>query len=303
MHLLEEGSLHNCQERKIELADGSIVTAAKEGSVRGIFKTSLGEYKILLKKVLYVPKMKVNLISVSVIQENGFSVVFRNDKCEVIRNSDNACTLGVPRIGRNYKAEFFPVENAFSASEDKVLPRSLWHNRLGHVSQKSIDLLSKGNCIKLSKAKGMIVTNCHTCLESKVPRRSFKTINIRDPTQKLELIHSDLCGPMQNNSLGKSKYFLIFVDDCTRMTFVSFLEKKSDCLSKFKEFYLRMKNQGYGKIKKLRTDNGTEYCNKDFRKFLSDNGIDHQLSAAYTPEQNGLAERTNRTLIEKAKCL
>lgn len=88
--------------------------------------------------------------------------------------------------------------------------------------------------------------------------------------------------------------------DSTHMTYVAFLKKKSEALREFKLVVANMNNQGHGRVRCLRTDNGTEYCNKEFKKYLTSSGIEHKPSAPYTPEQNGLAERTNRTLIEKS---
>jgi hypothetical protein len=117
----------------------------------------------------------------------------------------------------------------------------------------------------------------------------------------LDRIHSDLCGPMENESLGGN--IMTFIDDASRKVFVYFLKQKSESLSAFKNFKSLVETQTESKIKRIRTDNGTEYVNKDFKKFLEESGIIHEKTVPYTPEQNGLAERMNRTIIEKARCL
>ncbi|KAL0893973.1 hypothetical protein ABMA27_014049 [Loxostege sticticalis] len=108
---------------------------------------------------------------------------------------------------------------------------------------------------------------------------------------------------IQVTSLGGARHFLTFIDDFSRKVCVFTLKSKSECLNKFKEYKCLVENQLNVKIKTLRTDNGTEYKNKEFADFLRSSGIKHQTSTPYSPQQNGLAERMNRTLVEKARCM
>lgn len=119
----------------------------------------------------------------------------------------------------------------------------------------------------------------------------------------MSLIHSDVSGPMEVASLGDKRYFLTFIDDCTRKVFVYFLKSKTEVLEKFKIFKNFVENQANARIKVLRSDNGTEYVNKAMKQFLEKSGIHHETAVRYTPEQNGVTERMNRTLVEKAKCM
>ena len=119
----------------------------------------------------------------------------------------------------------------------------------------------------------------------------------------LELVHADLCGPMKTESLNGSRYFLMFTDDLTRMSWVYFLSLKSDALEMFKKFKAYVEKQSGCVIKKLRTDNGGEFCSNDFDAFCEEFGIYKQLTAPYTPEQNDVAERKNRTVVEMARSM
>ena len=116
----------------------------------------------------------------------------------------------------------------------------------------------------------------------------------------LELVHSDVCGPMKAESLGGARYFITFIDDYSRICYVFFLKQKSDAFEKFKEFEAQVTTMTGKKIKYLRTDNGGEYTSKQFEAFLKEKGIKHELTCPYTPQQNGVAERMNRTLQEIA---
>lgn len=193
---------------------------------------------------------------------------------------------------------------AHSAHAVKPATKFMWHTRLGHPASRVVDLLANRKLIEVSDSDSTHDTkHCGGCISGKMTRRHFPTNESRESKRKLELVHSDLCGPMSIPSLGGARYFLVIVDDATRFSYVVFFKKKSDTLKEFKTFVNMMSTQGYGQVRALRTDNGTEYVNKAFRNYLSSKGIEHQTSAPFTPEQNGLAERTNRTLVEKARCM
>lgn len=114
-----------------------------------------------------------------------------------------------------------------------------------------------------------------------------------------ELIHADLCGPMEHLSIGKSKYFLLFKDDYSHYRSIYFLNSKSEVKERFEDFLRRAENEVGVKIKKLRTDNGFEFINKEMEEITRKNGIKHEKTVPYSPEQNGAVERENRTVVEQ----
>lgn len=144
------------------------------------------------------------------------------------------------------------------------------------------------------------IVKCEVCARGKQTKKPFKPSET-ESSGILELIHSDLMGPQSTRSLGHAKYLLTFIDDFSRKVFVFFLKTKDETLSKFVEFRAFIEKQTGKQIKTLRTDNGGEYVSNAFDQFLKKNGIKHLMTIAYTPEQNGVAERMNRTLTEKAK--
>lgn len=125
----------------------------------------------------------------------------------------------------------------------------------------------------------------------------------RRASKALQLVHTDLCGPMENASIGGSKYFMLFVDDYSRKQSIYFLKNKNEALETFKGYKAYVEKQTGHHIKALRSDNGHEFVNEEFGQFLRKEGIKHQLTVPYTPQQNGLAERCNRTVVERARCL
>ena len=120
----------------------------------------------------------------------------------------------------------------------------------------------------------------------------------------MQLIHSDICGPLEVPSLSRTVYFLTFIDDFSRKSWVYFLKNKSEVFSIFQIFKSLVENESGKKIKTLRSDNGGgEFVKNEFEAFLSKHGIQHQKTIPYTPQQNGVAERKNRTLVEMARCM
>ncbi|KAE8950986.1 hypothetical protein PR001_g33923, partial [Phytophthora rubi] len=132
---------------------------------------------------------------------------------------------------------------------------------------------------------------------SRSPEKTVKSAGV------LDLIHSDVMGPMQTKTPGGCTYAVTFIDDFSRHVTVYFMKKKAEVLEKFKKFKADMENATGRKIKRLRSDNGGEYTGRLFKEYLSKQGIRHEKTVPYTPQQNGLAERMNRSLVEMARCM
>ena len=119
----------------------------------------------------------------------------------------------------------------------------------------------------------------------------------------MELIYTDVYGPMRTPSHENNRYFILFIDDFSRMTWVYFLKEKSEVFGVFKKFKALAENQSGKRIKVLRSDRGKEYTSREFERFCEDEGIERQLTVAYSPQQNGVSERKNRTIMEMARSM
>ncbi|KAJ0169236.1 hypothetical protein K1T71_015266 [Dendrolimus kikuchii] len=283
----------------IKVANNKVLKVASCGKVnlniiqpKGITST------IQVNDVLYIPELSTNLLSVSQMIKNQCKVEFDNKGCNIYnKNSEKVATAKL--INNMYRLNLCTGQAYIS--EHKNSDFYLWHQRMGHLNFSDLKKLeSHVQGVKISLCNNDMI--CVSCLEGKQTRQPFNNEGSRAHSL-LETIHSDLCGPMETKSLGGARYFLTFIDDYSRKVFVYILNSKSECLNKFKEFKSLVENQLNCKIKTLRTDNGTEYTNKNFKDFLKLSGIKHQTSTPYTPQQNGLAERMNRTLVEKAMCM
>lgn len=143
---------------------------------------------------------------------------------------------------------------------------------------------------------------CETCQQGKQARFSFSP-SISQTTDILQVIHSDVCGPIKKPSFNGARYFVIFTDDYSRKLWVSLIKTKDRVIDEFKKFKNRIENQTRKKSITLRTDNGTEYMSTAFQQLLIDSSIHHELTQYYTPQSNGVSERKNRSIVEMARCL
>ncbi|KAK9165308.1 hypothetical protein Scep_000499 [Stephania cephalantha] len=139
---------------------------------------------------------------------------------------------------------------------------------------------------------------CEGCVYGKQTRKSFPSGKAMRASKCLELIHADLCGPMQTKTLGGSRYFLLFTDDFSRTSWVYFLESKSETFERFQKFKALVEKKCDSHIKVIRTDKGGEFVSKEFNLFCEKNDIKRELTTPYTPEQNDVAERKNQTVVE-----
>jgi transposase InsO family protein len=144
---------------------------------------------------------------------------------------------------------------------------------------------------------------CEACAEGKAHRAPVKPVGEIKSTRMLELVHSDVARPMKTESFGDAKYVVTFVDDYSRCVTVYQMNYKSEVLEKFKEWEAAETNQAECKIKTLRTDNGSEYISTEFQDFLKEKGIRHETTVPYSPWQNGVPERMNRTHQEACSSL
>jgi hypothetical protein len=133
-------------------------------------------------------------------------------------------------------------------------------------------------------------------------KKPFPSSNNRSK-EILDLIHSDVCSPMPTKSLGGSSYYVIFIDDYSRNTWLFLLKIKDEVFNKFQEFKEEIKNLTNKNIKMLRTDNGGEYTSKEFVAFCKSTGIRRELTVPHNPQQNGVAERKNRSIEETVRAL
>ncbi|GKA63442.1 retrovirus-related pol polyprotein from transposon TNT 1-94 [Tanacetum coccineum] len=177
-------------------------------------------------------------------------------------------------------------------------------HRLSHLNFDTINLLSKKDIVnglpKLKYAKDQL---CSSCELSKAKRSTFKTKVVPSLKGRLNLFHMNLCGLMRIESINGKKYILVIVDDYSRYTWTHFLRTKDEIPEVLKDFLKMIQRNLQAQVITIRTDKGTEFLDKILHAYFKEEGIEHQTSTPRTPEQNGVVERRNRTLIEAARTM
>ena len=185
----------------------------------------------------------------------------------------------------------------------KVNKEWLWHRRYGQLSEQNLPKLSRKGVVEGFDCH---VTNsigfCETCIGGKYHRSPFKPSK-RQVNEPLELVHTDVCGEISEKSTGSAEYFMTFTDEKTHYSWVYFLKTKDQAFDRFQEWKAMVEKVSGKKLKTLRSDNGGEYTSKMFEAYLKSEGIRHEQTIPKTPQQNGVAERLNRTLVELSRSM
>ncbi len=221
---------------------------------------------------------------------------FDKDGCKV----NNAHGIAVVEARREKNLYLLNVNvrkenaNVAKSSNEGV---TLWHQRLGHLNMASLTKLEKMlDGMNLKEVPLHHV--CEACIEGKQQKTYFPKDKMTRASELLELVHSNVCRPMKTTSRGGARYFVAFIDNFSKKIHVYLLKAKGEVFDKFNAYKALVDNQIGMKIKTLGSNNGGEFLSKKFDNFLDECGIQRQTSAPYTPQQNGVVERANRTIME-----
>ncbi|GJV99900.1 putative ribonuclease H-like domain-containing protein [Tanacetum coccineum] len=291
---------------------GSVTFGGSKGSISGKGTIRLGN--LVFDDVAFVKELgHFNLFSISQICDKKLNVLFTEKECFVVSSDfkmpdENQVLLKVPRQHNMYTFDMKNVDSSkgytcllAKASSNEA---KLWHRRLGHLNFKNLNKLVKGNLVRGLPSKSF--KNDHTCVacqKGKQHKASCKAKIDRYVTHPLHTLHMDLFGPTSVRSINHASYCLVITDDCSRFCWVFFLAKKDETSDILKTFIRQIENQLNQKVKIIRSDNGTEFKNRVMLEFCGEKGIKQEFSNARTPQQNGVAERMNRTLIEAARTM
>ncbi|GJV90963.1 putative RNA-directed DNA polymerase [Tanacetum coccineum] len=276
---------------------------------KGTIKTSCIDFE----KVSYVEELKFNLLSVSQICDKKHNVLFTDKECLILSPKfkfvdEDLVILRAPRKNDVYSLDLKNIIPSggvtclvAKATKDEAV---LWHRRLGHVNFKNINKLVKGNLVRGLPSKTFKLDHsCLACRKGKQHRASCKKIEERTVREPLELLHMDLFGPVSVESVNRKKYCLVVTDDCSKFSWVFFLAYKDETYDMLHDLIVGLENKLRHKVKTIRCDHGTEFKNHLMNEFCAKKGIKREYSIARTPQQNGVAERKNRTLIEAARTM
>ena len=262
---------------------------------------------ITLTDVLLVPNLCTNLLSVSQALTSGSidAVVFTAHQCTFLRGSTTVATA--PRVNNMWQLPSngnINNHHALPANHRDSKHRTLeeWHSVLGHTGYSTISKMIKSGIIKCSSDLHLPIPECPACIRGKMKRPSFQTSATPTAQSIGHTTHADLVGPFHPRGFNGCNYILTLVDDFTRYITSIPIKSKSDAKFEIMSYLNDLIDRNL-KPRKLRSDNGTEFTNSILRRFLQRNTIQQQTSNVFSPAQNGVAERANRTTLEGARTL
>ncbi|MBW0483825.1 hypothetical protein O181_023540 [Austropuccinia psidii MF-1] len=264
--------------------DSSSLTAIGKGTAKLINQNGVCW---TLKNSLYVPKLNTNLVALSQLASQ-IILKSTDENVKVFLNNATTPLILCPTRSKVLETKVKLDRRCLSTRNQ------LWHQRLGHLNGKATKAL-----IPTYKAAGEV---CNECVKGKLTGIPFSH-SFQTTSYALQVVHMDLCGSMHTQLLSGTRYFLILIDQFTGYTTTKFQKQKEETFVAFKEYKAWAENLHQRKIIKIVSDGGGEFVNDFIKEYARIEGFEHSISPPYTPENNGIAERGNRSILEKARCL
>uniref|UniRef100_A0ACD5Z920 Uncharacterized protein n=1 Tax=Avena sativa TaxID=4498 RepID=A0ACD5Z920_AVESA len=284
---------------KVKFGDGSLVEIEGRGSA--LFIAESGEHRVLTE-VYHIPKLRSNIISLGQLDENGCKYT-ADDGLMTVWDRERKVLARVKRSrNRLYilKIEQANPECLFTRTAEEPW---LWHARYGHINFHALRSLASKQMVRGFPQLDHVNQVYDGCMIAKHRRAPFPAQTEYRATDALELVHGDLCGPISPATFSGKKYFLLVVDDCSRYMWTVLIKSKDEALVALQKIKNSSEMQLNLKVKAIRTDRGGEFTSKEFGQFCDSAGIRHFLTAPYSPQQNGIVERRNQTVVSMARSL
>jgi transposase InsO family protein len=268
---------------------------------KGNVKLKFGQRIICLDNVMFSPNLRKNLISGPKFDQAN--ATFQGGNGEVRMSDQHGLIFKAVLKDNIYyvkpKIPSISIKHvSFETSSTKVENLNAWHKRLAHVSAEVIKQTSKSCGVKGLPTFKNIDLHCENCKLNKFRRVSFKPCNRIRSKRPLELLYADVWGPCKIEGRKGERYFISIIDDYSRRVAVYPIREKSEVPEILKRHINRAERFIGYKVKAIRSDNGTEFVNKNLDSFCNQLGIKHELTNVYTPEQNGVPERFNQTILD-----
>jgi transposase InsO family protein len=292
-------SLDTSVRGTVKFGDGSLVNIEGIGSV--VLQTKKEGHKVLTD-VYYIPKLRSNIVSLGQLEEGGCKVVLEDGFCKVY-DAERLLLARAPRVkNRLYLLNLHLAAPVCLISKADDLAW-LWHGRYGHLNFRALKELGAKSMVDGLPLIDRVDEVCDSCALGKHQRHVFPQVASYRAESGLELVHADLCGQIRPQTPGGKSYFLLIVDDHSRYMWVELLKTKDEAFKCFKRVRALAETEHGAKLRAFRSDRGGEFNSLEFKEYCDEHGIKHFTTAPYTPQQNGVVERRNCTVVEMARCL
>ena len=291
-------------ENKPIVTAGGIVNATGIGTINVELKAGRQTMTWSISDTLYIPSLEVTLISTAKLKMKKLKLLYephlgKATICDAYTNAiwevpliDNIIAFKIVNPLKMHYDSIYSI-----GKQDKI---TFYHAKLGHLNEVDLrHMLKRLYNIKFDKNEHV---QCDPCTIGKSKEKPFEG-KLNKAKQPLEIIHSDIAGPINTGEEMEDKYFITFIDEFTRFNAVSIIGSKSDAFAAFVLYHNTMTNIFDKRIKFFHCDRGKEYISNQFKDFLQTNGIVYNLTSGYAPQSNGIAERFNRTLQDDARTM
>jgi transposase InsO family protein len=283
----------------VRFGDGSVVNIEGRGTI--LFACKNGEHRTLAN-AYYIPRLTTNIISVGQLDEVGFEVLVKGGVMW-IRDEEQRLLAKVHRSpSRLYVLDVNiarPVCLAAHATEDAWL----WHARFGHVNFGALRKMGREKLVRGMPLLEHVDQLCDACLAGKHRWTPFPQRALSCSTEVLQLLHGDLCGPITPPTPSGNRYFLLLVDDYSRYMWIMLLPSKDAAAGAIKRVQAAAERKTGKLVRALRTDRGGEFLARDFEQYCAELGLHRELTAPYSPQQNGVVERRNQSVVSTARSM
>jgi transposase InsO family protein len=220
-----------------------------------------------------------------------------------VYDQEHNLLISAPRTANRLYIAKFGMSSPVSLLAKSKEKSWQWHARYGHLNFRALNDLGSKNMVEGIPSIKKVEQVCDGCVLGKQHRKPFPRVSSFRAQTGLELVHADLCGKITPRTIGGAFYFLLVVDDHSRYMWVEMISTKGQALEYFKKVKKRAEVESGKKLKALWTDRGGEFTSNLFSVFCNEFGIKHYTTTPYSPQQNGVVERRNQTVVEMARCL
>jgi len=292
-------SLDTSVRGTVRFGDGSLVEI--EGISSVVLQSKAKGHKVLTE-VYFIPKLKSNIVSLGQLEEGGCKIVIEKGFCNVF-DVEHSLLARAPRV----KNCLYLLTTQIAAPVCLTAKTSdeawVWHGRYGHLNFRALRDLGQEGTVEGMPVIDRVEEFCDSCALGKQHRQPFPAVANHRDEKPLDLFHADLCGQIRPKTLGGKNYFLLIVDDNTRYMWIELLTTKDEAFKCFKRVMALAETEQGGRLRAFRSDRGGEFNSIEFKEYCDEHGVKHYTTTPYTPQQNGVVERRNRTVVEMARCL